>query len=360
MSNTLRIKRRLSGSPDSPSSLYNGELAYNEVSNILYYGFGSDGGQATNVIPIAGTGAFFDLNATAGNEVYSNTYFTADYSVTFHGTVSGDGLYNYLGTIPLEVLAPAEGNINLNSNRITNLADPVDANDAANKGYVDAARSGLDVKASCRAATVSNITLSGPQTVDGVALVVGDRVLVKNQTTASSNGIYVVASGSWSRSTDADSSNEFNSGMFIFVEEGTINLGRGFVLTTPNPITLGTTALEFTQFSSLGAITAGDALSFTGTTLNVNVDGASISVNESNEVSISTSWSGQSAITTVGTITAGKWNADIIGLAYGGTGADLSSEANGTIFKKYNSSFIAASAGSDYLNDSSVIDGGTF
>jgi hypothetical protein len=360
MANTVRIKRRLSGSPDAPSTLANGELAYNEVSDTLYYGSGSDGGQAINVIPIGGQGAYFNLSAIAGNEVYSNTVFTSGYQVTFSGTVSGDGLYDYLGTIPLDVLAPAENNINLNSHKIINLADPVDANDAANKGYVDAARSGLDVKASCRAATVSNITLSGTQTIDGVSLLAGDRVLVKNQTAGADNGIYIVASGAWSRSADADSSLEFNSGMFIFVEEGTVNLGRGYVLTTPNPITLGTTELEFTQFSSLGAITAGIALSFSGTTLNVNVDNTSVAINASNEIEIHSSWAGQSAINTVGTISTGTWEADIVALDYGGTGADLSAEANGTIFKKYNTGFVAASAGTDYLNDSSTIDGGTF
>lgn len=360
MANTLRIKRRLSGSPDAPSSLFNGELAYNEISNILYYGSGSDGGTAIDVIAIGGQGAFFDLTAVAGNEVISDTTFDAGYQVTFNGTVSGDGLYNYLNNIPLDALASAIGNYSMGSNRITDLADPVDPNDAANKSYVDAARSGLDVKASCRAATTGNITLSGTQTVDGVSLLAGDRVLVKNQTTGSDNGIYVVASGSWSRSSDADASNEFNSGMFVFIEEGTANLGRGYVLTTPNPITLGTTALEFTQFSSLGAITAGSALSFSGTTLNTNVDNSTIAVNASNQLEIKSTYTGQSSIVTVGSIATGTWKADIIGLSYGGTGADLSSDANGTIYKKYNTGLVAASAGTDYLNDSSVIDGGTF
>ncbi len=133
---------------------------------------------------------------------------------------------------------------------LTLAADPLSSLQAATKQYVDAAVNNQDSKISVRAATTANITLSGTQTIDGVAVIAGDRILVKSQSTASQNGIYVVAAGAWSRSTDADISTELNPGMFTFVEEGTTSAGVAYVLTTPAPITLGSTALTYTRFSS--------------------------------------------------------------------------------------------------------------
>jgi hypothetical protein len=111
-----------------------------------------------------------------------------------------------------------------------------------------------DWKESVRAATTANITLSGAQTIDGVSVIAGDRVLVKDQSTGADNGIYVCASGAWSRSTDADASAEVTANMAVPVEEGTANGDKIFILTTNNPITLGTTALTFTALSSGGGI----------------------------------------------------------------------------------------------------------
>ena len=150
-----------------------------------------------------------------------------------------------------------------------NLVNPTNPQDAATKSYVDATKQGLDVKDSVRAATTGNITLSATQTIDGVSVIAGDRVLVKNQTTGSQNGIYVVSAGAWTRSTDADSNADVTSGMFTFVEEGTVNADSGWVLTTNNPITLDTTALSFTQFSGAGQVEAGAGMTKTGNTLNV-------------------------------------------------------------------------------------------
>lgn len=134
------------------------------------------------------------------------------------------------------------------SQKIINLATPTGASDGATKGYVDAVAAGLrDPKDSCRVATTANITLSGTQTIDGVSVIAGDRVLVKNQTTASENGIYVCASGAWARSTDADSDAEVTSGMSTFISEGTAGAGKTYVLSTADPIILGTTSLTFVQ-----------------------------------------------------------------------------------------------------------------
>ena len=164
--------------------------------------------------------------------------------------------------------------VEMASQRITGLADPIDAQDAATKAYCDATANGLDVKDSVRVATNSDVTLSGIQTVDGIPLVTGDRVLVRSQTTASENGIWVVASGSWSRSEDANNTpeSEVTAGMFTFVEEGATNAAAGFILQTANPIVLGTTGLSFAQFSGAGQITAGTGLTKSGNTLSITAD----------------------------------------------------------------------------------------
>lgn len=157
------------------------------------------------------------------------------------------------------------GDLSAGSNKITNLATPTNANDAANKSYVDSLSLGLDFKESVRAATTGNITLSGAQTIDGVSVIAGDRVLVKAQTLGEDNGIYVAAAGAWARSADADVSAEVNAGLFVFVEEGTAAADSGWVLATDNPIVLGTTALVFTQFSSSATLTASNLGTGVGT-----------------------------------------------------------------------------------------------
>lgn len=159
--------------------------------------------------------------------------------------------------------------VNFQNKKITNLADPVSAQDAATKAYVDAVKQALDIKDSVRAATTANITLSGAQTIDGVSVVAGDRVLVKDQTTGSANGIYVASLTAWTRAADANISAEVTPGMFVFVEEGTANGDSGYVLTTNASITLDTTSLTFTQFSGAGQITAGAGLTKTGNQIDV-------------------------------------------------------------------------------------------
>jgi hypothetical protein len=142
------------------------------------------------------------------------------------------------------------GDQSMGSHKLTNVTDPTAAQDAATKNYVDAISNGFDFKASCRVATTANITLSGTQTIDGVSVIAGDRVLVKNQTTASENGIYVCAAGAWARTTDVDASAEVTAGLFVAVAEGTTNADTFWVLTTNDPITLGSTSLTFTQYGA--------------------------------------------------------------------------------------------------------------
>lgn len=152
------------------------------------------------------------------------------------------------------------GALNMGGNKITNLAVPTLDSDASTKRYVDDRINGIDRKASVRAATTAaggNVSLTGLQTIDGVALSAGDRVLVKNQTDAKENGIYVAASNAWSRSDDADGNpeGEVTTGMFTFIEEGTKNKSTGWSLATEGAIVVGTTELEFVQTSTVGEIT---------------------------------------------------------------------------------------------------------
>jgi len=141
----------------------------------------------------------------------------------------------------------------------------------ATKGYVDGVAQGLDIKRSVRVVTQANVILSGTQTVDGVALAAGDRVLVAGQTVVSENGIYTVGTGVWARAEDADNTpaGEVTSGMFTFVEEGTVYASSGWVLTAANPIALGTTDLTFAQFSQAGVFIGGAGLTKLGNTIDV-------------------------------------------------------------------------------------------
>ena len=163
--------------------------------------------------------------------------------------------------------------LSLNSQKITNLAAPTSANDAATKQYVDQASQGLDVKASVRVATTANITIATAlnvgDSIDGVTLADGDRVLVKDQTTASQNGIYI-AGASPARSADMAAASEA-AGVFVFVEEGSTNADNGFVCTTNDSAdTVGTHSLAFVQFTGAGQITAGSGLSKAANTLSVD------------------------------------------------------------------------------------------
>lgn len=315
MANTIRIKRRTTGAAGAPASLENAELAFNEVNNTLYYGKGTGGagGTATEVIAIAGNGSFVDLSSTqtiGGTKTFSNEVVAdisgnaatateletarditisgdADGSASFDGsanidiaitldtvnadvgtftklTVNGKGLVTAADDATLnDILSPVSA-FSMGSQNLTNLADPVNPQDAATKYYVDSVAQGLDPKASCVAATTTNIaTLSGLLTVDGITLQAGDRVLVKNQTAAENNGIYIASASAWSRSPDMDAWSEVPNA-FTFVEGGSTQADSGWVCTSPAGGTLGTTPITFVQFSGAGTYTAGTGLTLTG------------------------------------------------------------------------------------------------
>jgi hypothetical protein len=176
--------------------------------------------------------------------------------------------------------------LKLNGNPITGVGTPSNPTDAATKQYVDNVAAGLDPKPSVRAATTANITLSGAQTIDGVSVVAGDRVLVKNQSTASANGIYVAAAGAWSRTPDA-SQGTLSPGALVIVEEGSANADTIWLLTNDGAITVGTTAITWTRFQAGVTYTFGDGLQITASTVSVKagagllVDGTSLRVDPS-------------------------------------------------------------------------------
>lgn len=146
---------------------------------------------------------------------------------------------------------------------VINLKDPVLAQDAVTKAYADALAQGYKWKEPVRAATTGNITLSGAQTIDGVAVVAGDRVLVKAQSTGSQNGVYVAASGSWTRATDFDASSEV-VGASCFVSEGSTLGNTVWVMTTDAPVTIATTTMSFIQTNAGTSYTAGTGVTIGG------------------------------------------------------------------------------------------------
>jgi hypothetical protein len=210
--------------------------------------------------------------------------------------------------------------------KITNLGAPVDATDAATKGYVDSVAEGLHVHASVKAATTGNVNLgSGVAAVDGVTINSGDRVLVRAQTNAAQNGIYVSNGTTLSRALDYDTAGEIDPGDFVFVDQGATYGNAGFVQTEVIT-TLGTDNISWVQFSGAGTFLAGDGLTLDGNVFNAVGTADRIAV-AANAIDIASTYVGQASITTVGTIATGTWNGTTIAVANGGTGATTAAGA---------------------------------
>ena len=302
MANTLRIKRSTGSS--APTSLANAELAFSEGNETLFVGKGTGGagGSATSIIKIGGIGGFFDKDTVrSANAVLSGPTTGSDAAPTFRALVAADipsiahtkisDFDTGVRTNTLDQMAAPAGAVAMNSQKITGLADPTADADAANKGYVDGVAQGLDVKDSVVATTTANGTLSSAfangQSIDGVTLQTGDRILIKNQSTASQNGIYnVQASGAPSRTTDMGTGSNA-AGAFVFVEQGTVNAENGFTCTSDTgSAVVGTNNLTFAQFSGAGQIIAGDGLDKSGNTLSVDLKANGGLVIESTELAV--------------------------------------------------------------------------
>jgi hypothetical protein len=198
------------------------------------------------------------------------------------------------------------GAIAMGSNKITGLADGTNPQDAATVAQVQAAATGLDVKASVRAVIASNIdpgdsSYANSTYADGVAVAVDERVLLIGQTNPAENGIWIKKPGTTGmlRGSDADTSAKVTPNMFVFVESGTNYADTGWVLTTDGPITLGTTGLTFTQFSGPGQYVWGNGLANSGRTVNVGA-GTGITV-AADTVSIDTAVVARKSSTTLST-----------------------------------------------------------
>jgi len=326
VANTVRIKRSTGSS--APTTLENAELAFSEGNEVLYIGKGTGGagGSATTINAIGGKGKFFDTDTTrTTNHVLAGAASGSAAAPTFRALVSDDipslahtkisDFDTGVRVNTLNQMAVPTGSVSFNSQNITNLADPVNTQDAATKGFVEATSQGLNVKNSCVAATTTNITIStalnNGDTLDGVSLSTNDRVLVKDQSTASQNGIYVVGSSPARAADLAAGSNA--AGFFTFVEQGTVNADNGFVCTSDSgSAVVGTNNLTIAQFSGAGQITAADGLQKSGNTLSVDLKSNGGLVIESTEIAVDL---GASSIT--GTLA----------ISDGGTGATSASNA---------------------------------
>ena len=315
MANTIRIKRSTGSS--APSSLANAELAYAEGSNILYYGTGTGGagGSATSIEAVGGDGAFFD----------KTTSQTANYVLAAPDGSAGAASYRALAVADIPTLTASkvsDFDTQVRTSRLDQLASatavvsgvtPTADAHLATKGYVDSTAQGLDVKDSCKVATTANITLANTQTIDGVSLAANDRVLVKDQRTASENGLYkVVDGGSWTRTDDLATGADA-AGAFTFVEQGSTYSDVGFVCSSnKGSAVVGTNNLAFTQFSGVASVTAGNGLDKSGNELSLDLKANGGCVIESTELAVDLS---ASSIT--GTLAVGD----------GGTGATSASAA---------------------------------
>jgi hypothetical protein len=237
------------------------------TSNVAGSGIGVS--SATGTVTISNTGVLsavagsgISVSSATGNITFGNTGVLSFNTRTGVVTLTSTDVTTALGFSP----------VNKAGDTMTGLlvlsGDPTVALGAATKQYVDNAVAGLSWKESVKVATTANITLSGTQTIDGVAVIAGDRVLVKNQTTASQNGIYVVAAGAWGRATDATTSAQV-AGMAVYVDQGTTLNSTGWTESVSGPIIVGTTNLTFSQFTGANTYTAGTGLTLTGNTFSI-------------------------------------------------------------------------------------------
>jgi len=304
---TLSASVLIPNGADNPTTPASGDLWANAgilrwnngtATKLLAFSDSNITGTAANV-----TGVVAILNGGSGSTIATgsgaNVLATSPTLVTPNiGTATGTSFNlitglaaavpsaNGVAAVGLSTLAARENHVHASDTTKANLSGaaftgtvtvptPINATDAVNKGYVDSLSQGLDVKQSVRVSSIVNIAIAtaliNASVIDGVTVVTGDRVLLLGQTLPAENGVYVVvATGAAPRAIDADTSAKVTTGMYVFVSEGTARLDTGFILTTNDTITLGTTALAFTQFSGAGQIAAGNGLSKTGNTLTIN------------------------------------------------------------------------------------------
>jgi hypothetical protein len=244
------------------------DLARNEIQNAVAQVLASDPST-----PVPGQ---FYYNSSSQRVLFRNASAFLDYTARANhsGTQLAATISDFdtqVRTSRLDQMAAPTAAVSLNSQKITNLATPTVSTDAATKGYVDSAVNGTDWKQSVRVASTANIaTLSGLLTIDGITVVANDRVLVKDQSTGSANGIYLAASGAWTRALDADENAEVTAGLSVMVTEGTTNADTQWRLTTNDAIVVGTTALTFAQIGAGSSYTNGTGINIVGNVINID------------------------------------------------------------------------------------------
>ena len=321
---------------------------------------------AVTLKSVGTAGTYTKITTDAQGRVISGTTLVASDIPTLTASKISD-FDTQVRTNRLDQMSAPTAAVAMNGQNLTGLADPVNAQDAATKNYVDSAVQGLDPKASVKVATTAAITLSGQQTIDDVAVVAGDRVLVKNQGTAAQNGIYIVSANAWDRASDANAWNELISA-YVFVEQGTTNGDNGYLITVDAGGTLGVTDVTVVQFSGAGQVIAGAGLTKNGNTIDIGGTTNRITIN-ADSIDISANYLGQSSITTLGTIGTGIWQGTTIATGYGGTGLTtyttgdlLYASATNTLAKlaKPSVSSLLYMDGNGTPSWSDTIDGGTF
>lgn len=279
--------------------------------------------------------------AGSGVKIAAATITTDNLAAALKDGAAGVSTTRQLGTGSTQAF-PGNGTLNqlsaptasfdMNGQRITGIGAPVSAGDAVRLSDLQTAQAGIDAKPSVRAASTANVTVASGlingSTMDGVTLATGDRVLLKNQSTASENGVYIVAaSGAASRATDTLTPNST-----WFVEEGTAAGDTAWWITNNGAITPGSTSLVISQFSG--------GTSYVGTTNRITVTGTAID--------IAATYVGQTSITTLGTIGSGTWQGTAVAVLYGGTGATTAAGARtnlGVAQKGYAADLGAITAG---------------